>query len=139
MALAGALMALLVLSAVVTTAFLTGFLEHRTARGGADAAHALEAAEAGLATVAGEWQAFALPATLAVGDSAVLGPVSLGRRVSFTPTVWRLTERLYLVRSEGIQLDAGGSAIARRAVGLLGRDDGAALVPLAQRGWLHLY
>jgi hypothetical protein len=53
--------------------------------------------------------------------------------------VWRLTEHLYLIRSEGIRVDAAGRVLARRAVALVGRRDGATLVPLRQRSWLHVY
>ena len=138
MALAGALLALLVLSALVTTAFLTGALEQRAARGSADAVGALEAAEAGLAIVAGTWADLA-PASIAVGNSAVLPSTSLDRWVAFTPTVWRLTDQLYLIRSEGVRRDASGNVLARREVVRLGRSDGVTLVPLPQRSWVHAY
>lgn len=138
MALAGALLALLVLSALVTTAFLTGTLEQRAARGSADAVRALEAAEAGLAMVAGTWADLA-PASIAVGNSAVLPSTSLDRWVAFTPTVWRLTDQLYLIRSEGVRRDASGNVLARREVVRLGRSDGVTLVPLPQRSWVHAY
>jgi hypothetical protein len=139
MALASALLALLVLSLLVTTAFLTGYVEQRVARGSAHASHALEAAEAGLAMVAGEWEMLPQPGTLAVGDSVLLPPVSLSRWASCSPMVRRLTEQLYLIRSEGVRLDADGRVLARRAVALLGRSDGVTLVPLRHRSWLHVY
>ena len=138
MALAGALLALVVLSALVTTAFLTGLLEQRAARGSADAVRALEAAEAGLAMVAGNWAGLA-PATIAVGDSVTLPSTALDQWVAFTPTQQRLTEHLYVVRSVGTRVDAGGNVLARRAVALLGHSDGLTLVPLPQRSWLHVY
>ena len=139
MALAGAVLALLVLSLLVTTAFLTGYLEQRAARGTADAVHALAAAEAGLAMLGGEWEGLGLSGTLAVGDSAVLPSVPLGARAAFTPRVWRLSEHVFLIRSDGVRVDAGGTVLARSAVGLLGRTEGVTLVPLPQRSWLHVY
>lgn len=138
MALAGALAALVVLSALVTTAFLTGLLEQRAARGGADALRALEAAEAGLAMAAGNWAGLA-PGNIAVGDSVALPATALDRWVEFTPTVHRLTEHLYVVRVAGARVDAAGNLLARREVALLGHSDGVAFVPLPQRSWLHVY
>lgn len=136
-ALAGALVALTALAALVTTALLTAWVEQRAARGGADALRALDAAEAGLAVVAADWNGLA-PA-LAVGER-VQGPfTALDRWTGFTPTVRRLTEHLYLVRSEGVRVDARADVLARSAVVLLGRSDGPTLVPLPQRSWLQLY
>jgi hypothetical protein len=138
-ALAGAILALVVLTALVTTAFITGFLERRAGRSSLHAVHALEAAEAGLAMVLGEWQGLPQAGTLAVGDSVLLPSVPLGRWTSFTPTVWRRTEHLFLIRSEGVRVDADGGILARRALALLGRQDSSTLRPLPQRSWMHLY
>jgi hypothetical protein len=139
MALAAAVFALVLLGALVTAAFYAGHLEQRAARGGADAAHALEAAEAGLALVMGEWATFPQLGSLAVGDSVALPASALGGRVAFSPTVLRLTDVLYLIRSEGTRLDADGRVRARRAIAMVGRTDGAALVPLRQRAWVQVY
>jgi hypothetical protein len=68
-----------------------------------------------------------------------LPPANLSDGVSFEATALRLTDRLYLVRADGIVSDAGGNVLARRAAGTLARLADSVAVPLEQRGWVIIY
>ncbi len=138
MALAAVLLALLVLGVVVATAFHAAHLEQRVGRNSLDAAKALEAAEAGVALVLGEWESVPQVPALAVGEGVQLPTAPLAGQVGYRATVLRLTESLYLVRSQGIRTDADGNVLAQRAVATVARA-GAAVAPLTQRSWAQVY
>lgn len=139
MALAVTIFALVVIGALVATAFHVGHLEQRTGRNGVYAAQAADAAEAGAASLLGDWEAYPQLETLAVGQSVTLPGAGLGPRTTYQPTVLRLTDALYLVRSQGIRTDADGNVLAQRLVGTLLRKLPAGVAPLTQRSWVQGY
>jgi hypothetical protein len=139
MALPVALFALIIVGALVAVAFQVAHLEQRAGRSSLDAAQALEAAEAGLALVLGEWEAFPQLGALAVNDSVALPNTALGPRAAFQPTVLRLTDGMLLIRSHGVRTDAAGTVLAQRVVGALARVEDGAVVPVLQRNWIQLY
>lgn len=139
MALAVVLFALIIVGALVAAAFQVAHLEQRAGRSSLDAAQALEAAEAGVALVLGEWEAFPQLGALAVQESVALPTTALGTRAAFQPTVLRLTDGMYLISSRGARTDAAGTVLAQRVVGTLARAEGGAVVQLLQRSWIQLY
>lgn len=106
-ALAAAVLALLVLSALAAGAFFSAFEEVRIGRNGRAAESAFEAAEAGLSRALsdgppGGW------GTMPVGDSSPFSgtlPAGTGR---FSGACLRLNGQLFLIRSTGV--DAAGAA-----------------------------
>ncbi len=139
MALAAAIFALVVIGALVAMTFQVAHLELRTGRNSVYLVQALEAAEAGPAVVLAEWEAHPEIGALAVGESVTLADTRLGGRAAFQPTVLRLTDALYLIRSEGTSMDAAGNVLARRLVSTLARAASGGVAPLAQRSWLQGY
>ncbi|HEX4814948.1 MAG TPA: hypothetical protein VFV66_19575 [Nonomuraea sp.] len=120
MALAVAIFALVVIGALVAGAFFAGNQEQRTARSSMYAAAAADAAEAGTAVVMADWDQFNLN-TIPVGDSMTLPVTSLAGRAAYVPTVTRLNDELFLIRSVGTRTDYAGNVLAQRSVGLLAR------------------
>jgi hypothetical protein len=137
-----ALLALVVIGAIVAGGFATALLEQRVGRNTLYAVQAAGAAEAGAVAVVGEWDGLGL-GLLAPGDSAVLPAIPLPGRASYSPTVIRLNEELFLVRVAGVRTDAAGEALARREVGLLVRVADSAVPgappvwPLRNRAWVQ--
>lgn len=120
MALAVAIFALVVVGALVAGAFFAGNLEQRTGRNSIYAAEAADAAESGAASVYAAWDATLN--TLAVGASQSEPMTSsLGARITVTPTVFRLNNELFLVRSIGQRRDGAGNVLAQRTVVVLSR------------------
>ena len=121
MALAVAIFALVVVGALVAGAFFAGNLEQATGRNSVYAAEAADAAEAGAATVLADWDQFNLN-TIASGETVPLAlPQSLGARVTVTPTVTRLNDDLFLVRTFAKRTTPGGSTLAQRSVATVAR------------------
>jgi hypothetical protein len=120
MALAVAIFALVVVGALVAGAFFAGHLEQRTGRNTVYAAQATDAAEAGLASVTGNWDALNLGA-VAINDSSVMNSVSLGGRTSYKATMVRVADGLYVIKSLGTRTDAGGNILSQRLVATLAR------------------
>ena len=118
-ALAVAIFALVIIGALVGGTFFAGRLEQRGGLNSAFAAEAFEAAEAGVQTTIVNWDASAEGAG-AVGVDVSLGTTALGGTVSYTRTVTKLNDAVYLVRSEGQRTGPGG-VLARRLVGTLVR------------------
>jgi hypothetical protein len=139
MALGVVLLALIVVGALVAMAFQAGHLEQRNGRSSLYAAQALEAAEAGVAVVLGDWDAFPQLAALAINQTTTLPNTAVGKRATFQATVLRLTDGLYLIRSRGTRTDAAGMVLAERLIGTLARAEGGVVVPLLQRSWVQLY
>ena len=121
MALAVAIFALVVVGALVAGAFYAGNLEQRTGRSAMYSAQAADAAEAGAAAVLGAWGADPAIAALPVNGSTVLAQTALGAHNAYQPTVFRLTDGMYMIRSQGTRTDAGGNVLAQRVVALLAR------------------
>ncbi|MBA3258766.1 MAG: hypothetical protein H0T68_04785 [Gemmatimonadales bacterium] len=139
LALPVAVFALAVIGAMVATAFHAAHLEQRSGRNSFFAAQALAAAEAGVALVLAEWEAYPKLGVLAAGDSVTLANVAFGDRATFQPVVTRLTDGLYLIRSQGTSRDAEGNLLAQRVVATLARRAAAGVTPLTQRSWVPVY
>jgi hypothetical protein len=120
MALALAIFALVVVGALVAGAFLAGHLEQRTGRSTLYVEQAADAAEAGAAMTIAEWDAATLN-PLAPGGVASLPAVTLAGKVSYRPTVTRLNDQLFFVKSLGTRASAGGGTLARRTVAVVAR------------------
>jgi hypothetical protein len=144
-ALAVALFALVVMSALVAGTFFAGRLEQQSGRNTLFAVQAADAAEAGLLGTMSSLASSMLIALPVGGAPLDLGamPFSPGFRVE--RQVSRLTSTLFLVRAFGARLDAAGTPLATRSVGrlvhLLPDTLGGApiAVPLRQRGWAQLH
>jgi hypothetical protein len=120
-------------------AFYAGHLEQRSGGSSLYAAQAMEAAEAGVAVVLGEWESFPQLGALAVDESVTLPATALGERATFQVAVLRLTGSLCLIRSQGTRTDAAGNVLAQRVVATLVRAVGSTAAPLMQRSWVQLY
>lgn len=120
MALALAIFALVVVGALVAGAFLAGHLEQRTGRSTLYAEQAADAAEAGAAETLASWDALGLNA-LAPGTTASLPTVPVAGRTAYRPTVSRLNGQIFLVQSLGTRVNAGGTPLARRTVGIVAK------------------
>ena len=146
-ALAFALFTLIVIGALVGSAFFAGRLEQQSGRNTFFAVQAGEVAEAGLSDAI----ATLAPATLEglpVGGAPLdLGALTLGDGVSASRQVTRLTGNLFLIRVRGVRHSAAGTTLAARSLGLLVRLGAAAdsaadsgrVARLNQRGWTQLY
>jgi hypothetical protein len=149
-ALAAAVLALLILSALAAGAFYAAFEEVRIGRNSRAAEAAFEAAEAGLGRAAadgprGGWGA------MPVGDSSLFAGVLPAGAGRFSGAFLRLNGQLFLIRSTGT--DAAGEG--QRTVAALARLDtvGASLPAappatpgpatparlLPERSWSELY
>jgi hypothetical protein len=51
----------------------------------------------------------------------------------------RLTDGLYLIRSQGTRTDAAGNVLAQRSVATLARMTAEGAAPLVQRSWVQMY
>jgi hypothetical protein len=121
MALAVAIFALVVVGALVAGAFFAGNLEQATGRNSVYAAEAADAAEAGAANVLADWDQFNLN-NIANGESvSVPLAASLGARVNVAPTVTRLNDDLFLVKTLATRTTPGGSILAQRTVATVAR------------------
>jgi hypothetical protein len=120
MALALAIFALVVVGALVAGAFLAGHLEQRTGRSTLYAEQAADAAEAGAAMTIAEWDTGTLNA-LPPGATASFPTVTLAGRSAYRPTVTRLNDQLFLVKSLGTRANASGGTLARRTVAVVAR------------------
>jgi hypothetical protein len=137
------LLALVVIAALVACAFASAYLEQRIGRNTLYAAQAAGAAETGVATVVGAWEAHRLN-LLGPGQSAVLPTEVLPGSSAYTPSVSRLNDQLFLLEVEGIRTDADARPLARRRLGVvlrgvdsaMGRSAGVR--PLAHRAWISV-
>jgi hypothetical protein len=122
MALALATFALVVLGGLLLVAFSAAALEQRAGGNAFYAVEAAQAADAGSVTVLAGWNGYRFD-SLAVLSSVSLAPAAVGGRpgARYAATVTRLNDQLFLVRSLGIRLDAGGDELARREVAVVVR------------------
>jgi hypothetical protein len=144
-ALAVAIFALAVVAGLVTGGFGVALLEQQSGRNALFSAQAAEAAEAGL------WDLLhALPDTalrsLPVGGAPLdVEPSRSFPGIAMVGQIVRLSDNLFLIRSQAGRIDVGGTPVATRSVGLLARwsadtTDGANfLQPIRERSWLQLY
>jgi hypothetical protein len=137
------LLALVVIAALVACAFASAYLEQRIGRNTLYAAQAAGAAETGVATVVGAWEAHRLN-LLGPGQSAVLPTEVLPGSSAYTPSVSRLNDQLFLLEVQGIRTDADARPLARHRldVVLRGVDSvvggSAGVRPLAHRAWISV-
>ena len=120
MALVIAIFALVVVGALVAGAFVAGHLEQRTGRATLYAAQAADAAEAGAAQTLADWDALDLN-SLAPGGTVALPRVVFAGRSAYRPSVSRLNDQIFLVRSLGTRADANDGMLARRTVAIVAR------------------
>ncbi len=146
-ALATAMFALAVIGALLAGSFLPARLEQQSGYNVTYASQAREAAEAGLVETVGALEAAALEPLVAGGVALDLGTAKLGEMITAHTTVARLTNYVFIVKSQGTRHDASGGALATRSLGLLVRLGAAAgeagalpvVIPLAERSWVRLY
>ena len=137
------LLALVVIAALVACAFASAYLEQRIGRNTLYAAQAAGAAETGVATVVGAWEAHSLN-LLGPGESAVLPTEVLPGSSAYTPSVSRLNDQLFLLEVEGIRTDADARPLARRRLGVVLRGvdsavgGSAGVRPLVHRAWISV-
>jgi hypothetical protein len=149
-ALATAMFALAVISALIAASFLPSRLEQQSGYNVSYARQAREAAEAGLAEAVVALEPPALELLVSGGAALDLGTITLGEMITAHTTVARLTSRVFMVRSRGSRHDVSGGELATRTLGLFVRiastdsstsEDGAltAVIPLVERSWVRLY
>jgi hypothetical protein len=123
MALAVAIFALVVIGALVAGAIITGRLEQRTGRNTLYATEAAQAAEAGTTAIMADWDQFNLN-NLPVNVPTLLAKTAWGdssMHASYTPTVTKLNDELFLVQSLGARSTSAGKVLSQRAVATLAR------------------
>jgi hypothetical protein len=132
-ALPAALLALVVIEALVATAFVIGLHEQRLGRSAVAYRQALAAAEEGAYQRVVAWS----PTldSLSPGDSAAFEGTSLAGPGRYRGTTRRLGGRLFLVRAEGSRDGFG----ARAEVALLVIRDSTGARPLRERSWLRVF
>jgi hypothetical protein len=138
-ALLAVLLALALLGAMVAAGFYAALLEQQMGRHTLEATKAAEAAEAGLAQVAGTWEAYPGLTALAINATLALPSVPFATGQVFEVSVRRLTDAVYLVQAEGTATDAAGNSLARRAVAQLVRVNGPAVSLVKERSWVAVY
>jgi hypothetical protein len=135
-----AVFALAVMGGLVAGNFMAGWIEHQSGRNTLFAFQAAEAAEAELREAAAVAPRGTLVA-LAPGAAHSLGTVAFDG-ITVQREVLRLTEKLFLIRTRASRLDAQGTPLATRVLGLLVKlsaDSAGAVMPLTQRPWVQLY
>jgi len=123
MALAVTIFALVVIGALVAGAIITGRMEQRTGRNTVYATEAAQAAEAGTTAVMADWDQFNLN-NLPKNVPTVLTKTSWGQAsmyASYTPTVTKLNDELFLVQSLGTRSTSAGTVLSQRVVATLAR------------------
>jgi type II secretory pathway component PulK len=140
--------ALAVIGALVASSFFAGRLEQQSGQSTFFAAQAREAAEAALTETMQGLRAETLDNLHRGGPPLQLGTTLIGNGVTARSQVTRLTSRVFLIRTEGQRLDAEGTALATRSLGLLVQlslptigEPGSSgnVMRLGERAWLHLY
>ena len=144
MALAVAVFALAVMGGLVAGNVVAGFIEQQSGRNTLYVMQAAEAAEAQLQEALLLVPASTLSALPPGGaaqslDTAALPGLTVQREVV------RLTEGLFLIRTRASRVDAAGTPLATRTLGLLVKltadsaNSPAGILPLTQRPWVQLY
>ncbi len=120
-ALAMAIFALVIIGILVAGSFFAGRLEQQSGQNTLFAAQAAEAAEAGLSDALGTtYSSASTLQAIPIGTSSLGATVNLASGISYTPSVDRLTDGLFLYRSVGNRQSAG-TTVASRSVGTLVR------------------
>ena len=140
-ALAVAVFALAVMGGLVAGNFMAGWIEQQSGRNTLFAFQAAEAAEAELREAAALAPHGALVALAPGGAAHSLGTASFDG-ITVQREVLRLTGNLFLIRTRASRLDAEGTPLATRSLGLLVKlsaDSAGGMMPLTQRPWVQLY
>ena len=116
-ALVVAVFALVVIGALVAGTVFVGRLELQSSQSALFAAEAQEAAEAGLNNRMEAWDVL-IYNDMAYGEENAIpgGTVSLGGSAEFTDEVYRFNNNMFVIRSTGRRLGAGGVPLAERTV-----------------------
>lgn len=142
-ALAVAIFALAVIGLLVAGSFPGGLLEQQSGRNTLFIIQAAEAAEAELENTLVTLPADQIRALVAGGASLELGQSTPAAGAVVNRRVSRLTDNLFLIESRGTRVDADGSPLATRKLGLLAMlaPDSLAdsVLRVRQRAWLQLY
>jgi Tfp pilus assembly protein PilX len=120
-ALAMAIFALVIIGILVAGTFFAGRLEQQSGQNTLFAAQAAEAAEAGLSNALGTtYNSASSIQGIANGTTSTGATVTLASGTTYTPSVTRLTDGLFLYRSVGSRQSAGAT-VATRSIGTLVR------------------
>ena len=120
-ALAMAIFALVIIGILVAGSFFAGRLEQQSGQNTLFAAQAAEAAEYGLSDALGTtYNSASTLQAIPIGQSSAGATVNLASGISYTQSVDRLTDGLFLYRSVGNRQSAGAT-VATRSVGTLVR------------------
>jgi hypothetical protein len=144
-ALAAAVFALAVIGGLLAGIFGVALLEQQSGQNLLYLSQAAEAAEAHLWEAVAETPDSVLISLLPGGTPLTLAPSSAIPGTTGVIQVHRLADNLFLIRSQAFRLNADGTPLASRVVGLLaqrGADTLASphsLHPIGQRPWLQLY
>jgi hypothetical protein len=144
MALAVAVFGLAVMSGLVAGNFVAGLIEQQSGRNTLYVMQAAEAAEAELREAVPLVPAGTLSALPAGGAAHSLGAVA-SAGLTVHREVARLTHDLFLIRAHASRVDADGTPLATRSLGLLVKlaadstGSATAVLPLTQRSWVQLY
>ena len=116
-ALVVAVFALVVIGALVAGTVFVGRLELQSSQSALFAAEAQEAAEAGLANRMEVWDVLVYN-DMPYGEENAIGggTVSLGGSAEFSDEVYRFNNNMFVIRSTGRRLGAGGVPLAERTV-----------------------
>jgi hypothetical protein len=116
-ALVVAVFALVVIGALVAGTVFLGRLELQSSQSALFAAEAQEAAEAGLANRIEAWDVL-IYNEMGYGEANAIngGTVALGANADFTDQVYRFNNNMFVIRSTGRRLGAGGVPLAERTV-----------------------
>lgn len=115
-----ALFALVIIAALLAGAFYMGRMEQHHGDNAVARAQASEAAEAGLAATVAAWNPTVFNA-MANASEITLSTVTVGGTNTYTPTLRRINQSTFLVRSEGRHLSRTGAVITRQQLGRLVR------------------
>ena len=115
-----ALFALVIIAALLAGSFYMGRMEQHHGDNVVARAQAGEAAEAGLAETVASWDPAVFNA-MANASEITLSTVTVGGTNTYTPTLRRINQSTFLVRSEGRHLSRTGAVITRQQLGRLVR------------------
>jgi hypothetical protein len=143
-ALAVAVFALALMGGLVAGNFVAGLLEQQSGRNTLYVMQAAEAAEAELHQALVLAPASTLSALPVGGAAHALGAIA-SPEITAHREVARLTDGLFLIRARASRIDADGTPLATRTLGLLVKltadsvGSAVQVMPLTQRPWVQLY
>jgi hypothetical protein len=116
------LLVLVILGVIIAGTFYVARLELKTGDNTVAAAQGAATAEAGVDSILAAWNSSVYNAR-AVGTETTFATVSLGGNASFTTSLRRLNNTLFVIRTDGRQAFPGGGVQGRRQVSKLVRLD----------------